>query len=888
MFIIRNAYIKDVRQQLAQLKHRKDMQTKTAIDFIKESSFYVNERYQWLRELIDLILNNKSTDNYILKLVNRLSKSDNEKNNDDSEKVNKIQIENEFDEKFINIKKINSLNKLSNIGLLEINKPILFNNGLTVFYGKNGAGKSSFFLGLCNTLGYKRNVFPNINNEQNNSSCEITITDGYDKKQIIAWETGIECSKTNVQIFDNRISNFIVENEQLNQFELAYLKTEYFVILHSHFEKLSELFQNKLTEIERTNELYEKLITDNAPIFWEHEKGYTEATINAIEFSEENKIELEELEKEIDTINNSDLEAVIKNINTANDQVKIVLNSLGKLEKVKNDHIKEKKQWSFVYNTSFFDEINRKIELYNKETDAYDKTGTTKLSSLIPSHWINDESWKLFIDKSIEFINKLEKDERQKYAEESCPYCQQPLQTAEAKELIKIYHTIREEHKEKLDLLKNKLSEFLLKFKEIRNKLKSVNNKVIEEEFEHVGLSEPMEIFKLDEVFDEVQTALTTYVQIENAKLISDKLKKYWNLYLPIHEKFLTKSSELNKSLSNKNGILIELKQKAKPLQNRKSLFENKETLEKYLKNKELIKNIKEKLADLTEIKKATSHLETQFSKEVPLKIFKEYLEKEYEQLNFTPHETWNIAASTHQGENRRFYNLRDKSISDIFSEGERKIHALADFFAQLELNNFKGVFIFDDPVNSLDEERIEYVTNRIIKLADEGNQVIVFTHNLIFLNSLVDTSSEKVNLINKLSSQIIIETGLKLGTEAELKKLIVEVQRRMEKIETNGENNADILELRNIYDLMSGYIESYVEIKIFKNIINRYRPNIRMNSLEKMKDFEDEKLTDLIDLYKQTSRKGSRHSQPVGTQPPKYLELKEHFKILKTNFNFN
>ena len=123
--------------------------------------------------------------------------------------------------------------------------------------------------------------------------------------------------------------------------------------------------------------------------------------------------------------------------------------------------------------------------------------------------------------------------------------------------------------------------------------------------------------------------------------------------------------------------------------------------------------------------------------------------------------------------ENRRWYSLGDKRLGEIFSEGERKIHSLADFFAQLELNNFRGVFIFDDPVNSLDEERIEYVRNRIMQLVEEGNQVIVFTHNLFFLNCLVDTSKENVNLIDKKhSNQIFIETDLKLGSTGELKRL--------------------------------------------------------------------------------------------------------------------
>ena len=73
---------------------------------------------------------------------------------------------------------------------------------------------------------------------------------------------------------------------------------------------------------------------------------------------------------------------------------------------------------------------------------------------------------------------------------------------------------------------------------------------------------------------------------------------------------------------------------------------------------------------------------------------FKEYLKKEYECFNFSPPEIWNITLSTREGVNRRIYNIGDKKLADIFSEGEKKLHALSDFFAQFELEKFKGVFI--------------------------------------------------------------------------------------------------------------------------------------------------------------------------------------------------
>lgn len=863
------------------------MQTKNAIDYIKESSFYVNERYQLLRELIDLTLNDKPTDDYILKLVNEVLQIDEEEVVDDLEQTSEPQ-ENLEVEGFTNVKKINSINLLSNIGLLEIDKPIKFKDGLNVFYGKTGSGKSSVYLGLCKALGHDKTVFSNINIEQSNSSCEISVVNDKDEELTIKWETGYECANTNVQIFDSKISNFIVENAQLNQFELAYLKTEYFVFLHSLFDKITNLLQTKLTTAEQNKNSLEKIIVNNAPIYWESEDGYSKETINKIEFTEDENKKLSKYESDINSLKTADLEAIIKNIDNANEQVKPVLNSIGKFKKISDEDNEEEMAWRFIYDLEYFVELNKKIELFKTAKNAYEESGTKKLSSLIPLQWITNERWTSFIDKSIEFLNTLEENEQKKYTSENCPYCQQPLQTDEAKELLKIYHQIRDEHKEKLEQLENELAGLAIEFNEVEIILKSVNNKLIEGEFKHIGITESIEKIDSENIFEKIHTSLTTNTQIEDTKLVSNKIKEYWEVYLPIYEKFLSKTTDFSESLSKKNEKIDELDEKAKPLRNKKAIFENKETIVNYITSNDISKRIKDRLSDLTEIKRATSTLETQFSREIPLQVFKEHLEKEYDHFNFSPPEVWNIAAITHHGENRRFYNLGDKSLSDIFSEGERKIHALADFFAQIELNKFEGVFIFDDPVNSLDEERIECVRDRIIQLVNEGKQVIVFTHNLVFLNTLVDTSDEKVNLIKKLTDQIIIETDLKLGTEAELSRLTKEINRRINDLADQNEDEIDTFELRNIYDLMSGYLESFVELRVFGNIINRYRPNIRMNSLDKMKDFEAEKLDELINLYKQTSRKGSRHSQPVGAQPPKYSELKEHFEILKTNFNYN
>ncbi|MCH8014213.1 MAG: hypothetical protein IH823_05420, partial [Candidatus Dadabacteria bacterium] len=139
------------------------------------------------------------------------------------------------------------------------------------------------------------------------------VVNDKDEELTIKWETGYECAKTNVQIFDSKISNFIVENDQLNQFELAYLKTEYFVFLHSLFDKITDLVQSKLTTAEQTKNSLEKIIVNNSPIYWESGDGYSKETINKIKFTEDENKKLATYETDISSLKTTDLEAIIKN-----------------------------------------------------------------------------------------------------------------------------------------------------------------------------------------------------------------------------------------------------------------------------------------------------------------------------------------------------------------------------------------------------------------------------------------------------------------------------------------------------------------------------------------------------------------------------------------------
>lgn len=79
------------------------------------------------------------------------------------------------------------------------------------------------------------------------------------------------------------------------------------------------------------------------------------------------------------------------------------------------------------------------------------------------------------------------------------------------------------------------------------------------------------------------------------------------------------------------------------------------------------------------------------------------------------------------------------KSVDDILSEGEQKATALALFLAEIILSDNHSVLVFDDPVNSMDHRIMGSFAKKLLQI---DNQVILFTHNRMFLESFGESSN--------------------------------------------------------------------------------------------------------------------------------------------------
>lgn len=219
---------------------------------------------------------------------------------------------------------------------------------------------------------------------------------------------------------------------------------------------------------------------------------------------------------------------------------------------------------------------------------------------------------------------------------------------------------------------------------------------------------------------------------------------------------------------------------------------------------------------------------------------------------------------------------------SKVLSEGEQKVLALADFLAEARLAGITAPVIFDDPVSSLDHRRVREVAERVVRLAAD-NQVIVFTHDILFTTTLL-ALSEKSKRCTYF--QITDEDGKGKVTRAShprwdtLNGIKGKINATIEAAK-NEEGEARDALVRVGYGWIRSWCEVFTETELLQGVSQRYQPNIGMTKLEKI---NTENLGNIIpkvtEVFEDACRFIDGHSQPLATLgvSPTLAGLEQHW----------
>jgi DNA repair exonuclease SbcCD ATPase subunit len=117
----------------------------------------------------------------------------------------------------------------------------------------------------------------------------------------------------------------------------------------------------------------------------------------------------------------------------------------------------------------------------------------------------------------------------------------------------------------------------------------------------------------------------------------------------------------------------------------------------------------------------------------------------------------------------RNFFDMaldapRYAAKSKVLSEGEQRALGIACFFAEMARLPGRHGIVVDDPVSSLDHQRLRKVATRLVNGAAASRQVIVFTHHLIFYQEILAAAAARapqvpviVNLIGKTDGRFSV-----------------------------------------------------------------------------------------------------------------------------------
>lgn len=180
--------------------------------------------------------------------------------------------------------------------------------------------------------------------------------------------------------------------------------------------------------------------------------------------------------------------------------------------------------------------------------------------------------------------------------------------------------------------------------------------------------------------------------------------------------------------------------------------------------------------------------------------------------------------------------------VVDVASEGEQRCIALAAFLSELSQASHQSALVFDDPVSSLDHWHREKIAERLVEEAKK-RQVIVFTHDVVFLNDLA-SFSEKVSASphvfslewNNGSPGHYIQ-GLPWDSKAPLDCLTA-LEKNQKDIAAKWNpqpNESNVNAMRHAYSRLRSTLERIVEKVLLNGIVCRFESQINAGRVKSL-----------------------------------------------------
>ena len=617
-----------------------------------------------------------------------------------------------------------ALKNLKHVNAIPEDSELTFGPGLTIVYGHNGAGKSGFarVLSAACFSRSKQRIFPNVyeqNEAEGEASAEVVIRLGNEADKTVEFVQGVENDTLlRASVFDSSIARVHLSEETPLGFKPAGF--DVFDEVANVIGAISQRLDTDCTSREKENR-FVRIFVGESDIATEIENLSKDTNVEALKtlavFGEAETKRLKEVDRQLAELRAASPEEILKSLAAA-----------------KKDIETSRQKANAIYT-----EINdNACDRYREQLE--DLKLKTAAAVLVDPKTVSDSTltqtgsaqWVEFIEKA----RVLGNAEKEGFPEEGdpCLLCHRPLDEPSTSLIRRFWGFLDDETRAAAEKANGLVTATVEKLTKMETCILTEESR-IRADLSKTAVAVVSIFDGLSGAFESRNNAIVS--ALESGTAISTEALEVPNeeidavvIGIEDREKGLQEGA-VDQAIAGLQAEHISLR-------HRQVLNQNIDDVVNFV--------LDQKWIDKARQKKRGS-LTTRFVTDKQKELFGTLIEGRYKSRLKDECKTFQCALPVEfKARGSGGQTLRGLKIegghkpTDILSEGEQRAVALADFLTEVNLNPASAGIVLDDPVTSMDHQRKRLIASRLVEEA-KARQVIIFTHDLVFMTFLTDTA---------------------------------------------------------------------------------------------------------------------------------------------------
>lgn len=774
--------------------------------------------------------------------------------------------------------------RVQNVSALVSDQELTFSpEGITVVYGDNGSGKTSYakiLKSACLTRGDAPEILTNVFNPSSaRSEAAIKIRVGEHEPTKFQWQNGAPAipELKSIRVFDSLSSKNYISKEDSIEFKPASIK-----LLDELTTACIEI--KNVTTIELGNHSLSFVLANMS------NSSDASKFINKISANTKHELVDAHCAKPEENARLLVLKDELHELSGRSPE------QLRKLFAEKQKHIEPLRDYIQNLCENLSDERLTQISKYyddmQSKFNAAEKIRRLTFNDL-PIDGVGASSWQLMWQHVENFIKNNDQGASFPPVEgDTCPTCLQPVSQVAATRLSLFQNYLNDKSQREANKANSVYNKSIEKIKIIQFDLSPYNG-IIQE----LRNSKPEVIAGLDSLLIQLSYRLNSILS-DQPSFKQNPLTLRVPIWLNAQVDSCIENIKTFKDNASLSTLIIEKQQAINEIEDRQNIANYRKQILNEISRLSYIEKLNRIIssAQLTPITRLGSKLGSVDS----LGDLNNQFNIELKTLGF---KTFPVTAKTRGSAGQQKFKLllldNPTKIDQIASEGEQKCIALAGFLSELCVDNRKSAIIFDDPVSSLDHKWRRLFANRIA-LEAKTRQVIVLTHDLPFLmllkeaaddNLTVRSIKRKGNLSGYPNTSLpwdILSTAGRIET---LRQLTLDLRKYCNSSEFDEEAYKE--KAKSIYGKKRTTWENLVEEWLIRNVVKRFSTDVRTSNVRYLADNTEQDVKTITEAVSKCSTyfEGHNRAQALGVPDIPEIdelendinELREYFKQLKT-----